>query len=155
MIRIWKSNHVEWLEHTVVARDLQHATEIRTLREDFAQELQRLEKAHAEHLRYVIEENQKLRDDLDRTRLLLNPALQSVELPKERTEPPKPTAESEIGTPWQRLQRRHALNMIELEKAERAKVNVVPVAPAVEGEHDGSVREGRIEAPLGEPGQAS
>lgn len=152
----WKSSHVEWLEQTVAALKMQANADVRDLRADHEKEIARLEKAHGEHLRYVIEENQKLRDDLDRTRLLLNPALQSVELPRERTEPPKPTEESEIGTPWQRLQRRHAHEMMELDKAERAKTSVpilVPVAPAVEGENNGSVREGRVEAPLGQQGQ--
>jgi hypothetical protein len=165
----WKSSRVKWLENELVANKLLHSNQMRDLREAHDLEVARLqsvhesarellEKAHADHLRYVIEENQKLRDDLDRTRLLLNPALQSVELPKERTEPPKPTEESEIGTPWQRLQRRHAHEMMELDKAERAKKSapiLVPVAPAVEGEHDGSVREGRNEAPLGQPGKTT
>jgi hypothetical protein len=115
-------------------------------------EIARLEKARGEQLLYVIEDNQKLRDDLDRIRLLLTPALQSVELAKERTEPPKPTEDTFLGTPWQRTQQQWAWKLRkEREEAERQKKAAANIpAPAVKGDEDGSTRSGRNEAPLGE-----
>lgn len=60
-------------------------------------------KAHAAELSRVIEENARLRDDLERVRLYLTPALQSVSLPKEERDATPPTPSGYAGTPWQRI----------------------------------------------------
>jgi hypothetical protein len=118
-----------------------------TLQYEAMRERAELKKAHAVELNRVIEENQKLRDDIDRTRLLLNPALQSVELPKERTEPPKPE-NVPTGTPWQRIQAEHAMRLAREEKDRAERKGTIPVlVPApVEGDSNGSARVGRNEA---------
>ena len=105
-----------------------------------------LKKAHAEELNRVIEENQKLKDDVDRFRLLLTPALQNVELPKERTAPPSPSAETVTGTPWQRTLKRELANQTENPKLRRA---MEAAAKAAQGESHGSSSEGRVDASLG------
>jgi len=104
-----------------------------------------LKKAHAEELNHVIEENQKLRDDMDRLRLLVTPALQNVELPKERSAPPPPRTDVFVGTPWQRIQAR------EMQKQDEAatRKHVRPADYPLEGEPNGSSSEGRVDAPLG------
>lgn len=90
--------------------------------------LAELKTAHARELNRVIEENQKLRDDADRLRLLLTPALQNVELPKERTAPPSPVEETITGTPWQRVLKKA---IVDQERA--AKVRFTKDAEAPDG----------------------
>jgi hypothetical protein len=136
---IFRSRHSIWLEEQLREVRSQHEQELarveslnQTIQFEAMRERVELKKAHAAELTRVIEENQKLRDDLDRVRLLLTPALQSVELPKERTEPPKPT-EIPVGTPWQRVQQEHRMRWNEIERLESSKQRFVP-APVVEGE---------------------
>jgi len=86
-----------------------------------------LKKAHASELSRVITESEKLKDDMDRLRLLVTPALQNVELPKERTGPPSFDKEVISGTPWQRILHREIAAQ---EKAAAPKyVNVADKPP--------------------------
>jgi hypothetical protein len=87
------SRHTLWLEQELEKREQHHREEI-----------VRLEKSHAEQLKYAIEENERLRDELTRTRYLLTPALQNVSLEPDNSPPPTPIEEG--GTPWQRILRR-------------------------------------------------
>lgn len=104
-----------------------------------------LKKAHAEELNRVIEENQKLRDDIDRIRLLLTPALQNVELPKERSASPPPMTPVFTGTPWQRVQQREMAKQDAVAAAKHTKPAEAPLG----GESHGSSSERRVDAPLG------
>lgn len=141
---VFISRHTLWLEKEIEDLKARHAVEVAYLK-----------KVHLEELTRAITENQKLRDDLDRTRLLLTPALQSVELPKERSEPPTPSPDDVlyIGTPWQRVLARHRLNE-ERKLKEAALLTTVPAAASMGGS-DGSEREGRVEAPLSEPSKTA
>jgi hypothetical protein len=103
-----------------------------------------LKKAHADELNRVIEENQKLRDDNERLRLLVTPALQTVELPKERSAPPPPSSEVFTGTPWQRVLQREIAAQDRAAAARHTK----PADAPLEGESHGSSSEGRNPAPL-------
>lgn len=117
-----------------------------TMEYEAMRERTELKSAHAAELNRVIEENQKLRDDMDRLRLLITPALQNVELPKERSAtPPPPRTETLIGTPWQRVLQR------EIAAQERAAVakHTIPAETPLEGESHGSSSERRVDAPLG------
>ena len=105
-----------------------------------------LKKAHAEELNRVIEENQKLRDDVERMRLVQIPALQQVELPRERTtQPPAPNPDTETGTSWQRIQRRE----IAAQEKRWNEKHVKPATDKPEGESNGVSSEGRKDVPLG------
>jgi hypothetical protein len=99
--------------------------------------------AHARELNRVIDENRKLQDDMDRLRLLLTPALQNVELPKERTAPPPPS-EVITGTPWQRVLQRE----IAAQERAAARKMTQPADVPLEGESHGSRSERRVDAPL-------
>lgn len=97
-----------------------------------------LKNAHAQQVSYVIQENAKLRDDLDRTRLFLTPALQSVQLRQDDSQPPPPS-EVPTGTPWQRVLARELKAQEEQDKFRKettASVNGVP--SAVDGGNNGS-----------------
>lgn len=132
---LFLSRHTLWLEE-----------ECQRLREDHLRQVEDLKKSYASQLSYVIEENQKLKDDMDRLRLLLTPALQNVELPKERsTLPPAPDFETVTGTPWDRIRARE----IAADEARWKKRHVKPVATAPEGESNGVFSEGRNDASLG------
>lgn len=118
------------------------------LRYEALRERTELKKAHAEELNRVIEDNQKLKDDMDRLRLLLTPALQNVELPKERTAPPSPSNATVTGTPWQRVLKREAELQEENPRLRRA-FDAVAKQAAAKGESHGSTSEGRVDASLG------
>lgn len=103
-----------------------------------------LKKAHADELNHAIEECQKLRDDNERLRLLVTPALQNVELPKERSAPQPPSKEVFTGTPWQRILQRE----IAAQDRTAAAKFVKPADAPLEGESNGSTSERRVDAPL-------
>lgn len=133
---LFKSSHTLWLETQVVELKAEHAKQIADLK-----------KTHGEQLAYAIKQADKLRDDLDRTRLLLNPALQSVTLKHEQdSSPPPPPSEIEGGTPWMRFR---AKAIAEQEVAAKPKNYVKPASTPVEGENHGGNGEGRVETPLG------
>jgi hypothetical protein len=90
----WKLPHTKWLEKQIAESEARHEKEIA-----------RLEKSHAEQLKYAIEENERLREELTRTRYLLTPALQSVSLEPDNT-PPAALSDENVGTPWQRILKR-------------------------------------------------
>ena len=90
----WKMPHTKWLEKQIAETEARHEREIA-----------RLEKSHAEQLKYAIEENERLREELTRTRYLLTPALQNVSLAPDNSPPPA-LSDEEVGTPWQRILKR-------------------------------------------------
>jgi predicted ribosome quality control (RQC) complex YloA/Tae2 family protein len=87
------SRHTIWLEKELEKQEQRHREEIA-----------RLQSTHAEQLKYAIEENERLRDELTRTRYLLTPQLRDVSLEPDNTPPPAPSDEG--GTPWQRILKR-------------------------------------------------
>jgi hypothetical protein len=88
------SRHTIWLERELEKQEQRHREEIA-----------RVEKSHAEQLKYAIEENERLREELTKTRYLLTPALQNVSL-KPDDAPPPALDDQEVGTPWQRILKR-------------------------------------------------
>lgn len=137
----WKNifRHTLWLEQ-----------ECLRLREDHLRQIDDLKKGYAAQVSYVIEENQRLKDDLDRFRLLLTPALQTVELPKEReareAAAPEPVEEIFTGTPFQRMAKKF---LAEQEKSASKRFVKPADAPLPQGESHGSTSEGRVDASLG------
>lgn len=165
--RIFRSHHTEWLENEILEMAIRHQAHTLWLQENHEKEIARLEalnldakvealrersdlkKAHAQELSRVIEDNQKLHDDLDRTRLFLTPALQSVSLGTEADRSSPPTPENvPTGTPWQRI-----LNREMKKQEDEAKQRLTKPADAPVGGSDGSNSEGRVEAPLSEQSQ--
>jgi len=125
----FKSSHTLWLE----------------------KEVEFLKKTHAEELSRVMVQNDKLRDELQRTRILLSPGLQAVTLPHENDdETPPPVMEPLSGTPWQRLK----AQMIR-EDDERWRKAQAKQATLAQGETDGVQREGRVDAPQRVEGKSS
>src|SRR6266403_637396 len=93
MSRPWfRSHHEEWLEE-----------QFEKLKVDHAQQITELKKAHELELLRAIEECARLRDEAQRIRLFLTPALQNVQLEPDKSAPPSPSAETYTGTPWQRI----------------------------------------------------
>jgi hypothetical protein len=140
---MFTSRHTLWLEKEI--EDLKHRHE---------KEIEDLKKTHAEQVLHAIEENRSLRDELERTRIVLTPALQSAVLPKERDNlaPPSPPKEMiPRGTPWQRVQAQYFADLDAQDKLKSSRF-VKPVDMPVEGDKNGNVREGRVETPLGQPG---
>lgn len=125
-----------------------HATALDALNLQLQYEAMRerveLKKAHADELNRAIEECQKLRDDNERLRLLVTPALQNVELPKERSAPQPPSKEVFTGTPWQRILQRE----IAAQDRTAAAKFVKPADAPLEGESHGSTSERRVDASL-------
>ena len=145
MWTLFRSHHAIWLEKEFEDLKARHLREIADLK-----------MAHAGELKRVIEDNQKLRDDLDRTRLFLNPALQSIEIrpTAEGSTLASPTLGAEYGgTPFQRIMARE-MRLQEQQAAEEerkrreaAGINTVPP----KGENDNAIREGRDAAPQSKP----
>jgi hypothetical protein len=136
---LFKSSHTLWLE-----------TQVAELRKSHLEELGRMKSAYAEEIKRVIQDNQKLRDDLDRTRLLLTPALQSVTLKHEQdsSPPPSPNLETPTGTPWQRFLKSEIARQ-EAEATTR-KNYVKPAEAPVEGANNGDAGQSGRVAPLSE-----
>ena len=104
----FKSNHVVWLEGLFATNEARHKEEMAVLRDQHEKEISRLEalnldaactalarieelkKTHAQQQSYVIEENQRLRDEAKRLQLLVIPALKNIELEPDKTPPPSP-----------------------------------------------------------------
>lgn len=168
MWKLFRNQRAEWLEQEISWMIQRHATEMLRLDNQHEKEIERvqalhttleyeamrerveLKTAHATELNRVIEENQRLRDDMDRLRLLVTPALQNVELPKERTGPPPPS-DVPVGTPWQRFQQREVARQEEAWARKHAK----PVAAPLEGDPNGISSERRVDAPLGGESKSS
>ena len=132
--RFFRSHHSEWLEE-----------QFEKLKADHLREIEDLKKAHAIELNRAIEDNARLREEAERIRLYLTPALQSVQLEPDRSAPPLP-AEVPTGTPWMRILKRE----IARQEAEAAARVTKPAEAPVKGESNGNAGEGRIEAPLSE-----
>lgn len=171
-MKIFRNRRAEWLERELQWQQERHQAELnikecdqakhladvqslnQTLQYEAMRERVELKKAHAEELSRVIEENQRLKDDLDRFRLLLTPALQSVELPKEReareATTPEPREEVFQGTPFQRMAKKF---LAEQEKSSGKRYVRPADAPLAQGESHGSTSEGRVDASLGGKGK--
>lgn len=156
IVELWKaevSRNVDAMAALIRAHE-NHVAAIEALNLQLQYEAMRerveLKTAHAAELNRVIEENQRLRDDMDRLRLLVTPALQNVELPKERTGPPPPS-DVPVGTPWQRFQQREVARQEEAWARKHAK----PVAAPLEGDPNGISSERRVDAPLGGESKSS
>jgi hypothetical protein len=134
--KIFRSHHTEWLEN-----------EIAVLRDAHDKEITDLKKAHADELNRAIEESARLRDEAQRIRLYLTPALQNVQLEPDKSAPPVPSVATYTGTPWQRILAR--------EIAKQEKEVAARFTKPVEGESDGISSEGRVSTPLGEQSKPS
>lgn len=151
LVEMWKESACRQIDSTAQLVDAHkaHVAAIEALNLQLQFEAMRerteLKKAHADELNRVIEENQKLRDDIDRLRLLVTPALQNVELPKERSSAPPPPSETFTGTPWQRVLQREIAAQDRAAAAKHTK----PAGAPLEGESHGSSSEGRVDASLG------
>src|SRR5262245_53596178 len=82
-----------WLEKELLRVQERYENELNIVRSSFQKQLDD-----------AITVNQNLRDELQRTRILLSPGLQAVHLPQEHDEstPPKDLFEIPTGTSWQR-----------------------------------------------------
>ncbi len=85
-------------------------------------ELTDIKARHDKELVRYREENQSLRDELERTRMLLSPALQSVTLHPEPEPRRDPNAPPEFGgSPFQRMQARAAWEIAQRLKMDEAQ----------------------------------
>jgi hypothetical protein len=134
--KLFLSHHSEWLEEQFEKLKVSHL-----------RELEDLKKAHAEELKRAIEDNARLRDETERMRIYLTPALQSVSTVPDNSAPPSPAPDAYTGTPWQRILKRE----IARQEAEAAARLTKPADAPVKGESNGNAGEGRNEAPLREP----
>jgi hypothetical protein len=89
-------------------------------------ELEDLKKRHLEEMNRVITDNKSLREELERTRILLTPAIQNIR-PGVQPEEPAPQALGKefVGTPWMRIQARILREIEEQEKAQETQRNLV------------------------------
>jgi len=133
----FRSHHEEWLEE-----------QFEKLKADHAQQITDLKKAHAEELARAIEDSRILREEAQRIRLYLTPALQSVQLEPDKAAPPSPAPDTYTGTPWMRILQR------EIAKQEKA-VAARYTQPVAKGESDDNGSEGRIDASQREPSAPS
>lgn len=124
---IFRSHHTQWLEQEYADLKTRHDRELTELRKSFQ-----------EQLKDVTVDRDRLRDELQRTRILLSPGLQGVALPHEQDDEPPPVATTPTGTPWQRVKAR--MWEEELARVREAK-----------GESDGVSRQSGKDAPLGKP----
>lgn len=118
--KFFRSHHTEWLEQ-----------EIAVLRAAHDKEITELKKAHADELSRAIEECARLREEAQRIRLYLTPALQNVQLEPDKSAPPAPSPETYTGTPWQRILQK-ALHEQE-EKVAQRFTQPVPAEKEAEG----------------------
>ena len=169
--KIFRSHHVLWLEHELFEMVRRHMVAMLELENKHKEEIARIEslnqtiqfeamrertelkKAHAEELKRVIEEKQKLWDELTKVRYVENPALRQVQVntAEDNTPPPSPKIDASVGTPWQRVQRHYA----DLEERAAKTRFTKPAEAPVEGEKHGDDGAGRNSAPLGEPSKVA
>jgi hypothetical protein len=131
MTTIFRSHHTQYLENLI----------------------EEMKKSHADQMKYVIEDNQRLRAELERTRLLLTPALKEVDRYEGPDNSPPPSLVFDIekhGTPWQRVQAREARLQREADAEEERKRKEAVAASGVnlKGDNDGNVRQQGESAPL-------
>ena len=134
LFELFTSRHTRWLEDEIKQERIQHAAEIESLK-----------KVHAEQVSYAITECERLRSEIGRLRLYLEPSLEAEQpgqsKEKSGAEPP-PIG----GTPWMRVLAREIRAQEENWQARHLK-------PAEEEKLDGGSSEGRTEIPLSEPSQ--
>ena len=125
---LFTSRHTKWLER----------------------EIEELKKTHALEMERVITQNQRLQDELQRTRILLTPGLQAVSLPHEHDDSPPPVSAEPTGTPWMRVRARELKRLDDEWRAQQEKN-----AAAAKGDANGSIRSGSNSPSLGEPSKPS
>lgn len=90
---IFVSRHTKWLEDELTDLKLRHAAELAAVRSSFQKQLED-----------AITHNQRLRDELERTRMFLQPGIAHTELPHEQENESTPTAKEDFklpaGTRW-------------------------------------------------------
>ena len=111
----------------------------------FRTSLAELKSSHATELIRVIEDKQRIWDELTKVRYVQTPALQNVRLEEDKTPPPSPQSSEYLGTPWQQVLARYEK---EQQRADRVRYTA-PVA--AQGDANGMDSTGRIEPPLGQP----
>lgn len=159
IVGLWKEQVCQRIDAEVrlIEAHREHVAAIEALNTQLQFEAMRerteLKKAHAEELKRVIEEKQKLWDELTKVRYVETPALRQVQVNSEKDDsaPPSPKFETPVGTPWQRVQKFYA------DQEERAaKVRLTkPAETPVEGAQHGDAGDGRNSAPLGEPSKVA
>lgn len=99
---------------------------IKDQKTDFAERVAELKSAHAAELNRVIEERDRLRDDLDRTRLFLNPGLANVNTSRTPDTSGPPVPENvPVGGAWSRVLAREMKKQQDdaiAEEAERKRI---------------------------------
>lgn len=99
---------------------------IKDQKTDFAERVVELKSAHAAELNRVIEERDRLRDDLDRTRLFLNPGLANVSTSRTPDTSGPPVPENvPVGGAWSRVLAREMKKQQDdaiAEEAERKRI---------------------------------
>lgn len=110
------------------------------------QEFENLKKAHAIELAHAITEADRYRDEAQRLRLYLTPALQNVQLDPDRSAPPSPAQDVDTGTPWMRILRKAQREQEE----EAARKFTKPADAPVKGESNGNDGERRNATSLSE-----
>lgn len=118
--------HLQRLRHAAECDRLEsrHNSEIarleslhQTIEFEAMRELAEAKKAHAAELARVINDSQKMWDELTKMRYVQTPALQTVDLEPDR-KPPSLSPASGQGTPWQQVLRR------EMQKQEEEAASV-------------------------------
>ena len=106
---------------------------IKDQKTDFAERVAELKSAHAAELNRVIEERDRLRDDLDRTRLFLNPGLANVSTSRTPDTSGPPVPENvPVGGAWSRVLAREMKAQEEAAKTEEAeRKRIAAEAPKV------------------------
>jgi len=129
----FKSNLVHSLEN-----------EVAYLRSQLAEQ----KTAYAAEISRVITHNERLAEELQRTRVLLSPGLQGITLPHEIEDDASEAKEViSFATPWQREEARL--------HAEDAKRTALRKTAAAQGASDGNVRSTGAAPPLSESSKAS
>ena len=167
-----RADHIEYLQSMLMQSETRRAEEIIALRAQHAEEIARreslaldyecamlrrieeLKSAHAVEAERAITENQRLRDDVERMRILATPALQHVEVNPDRSAPPAPQQEVYRGTPWQRIQARELAKQQEA-AAHRRVQPAEATANDEGGTSNGGKSDGRVHAPLGGPSETA
>lgn len=120
---------------------------IRDLRADFAERIAELKSTHAEQMKYAISECERLRDDLDRTRLFLNPGLANVSTSRTPDTSGPPVPENvPVGGAWSRVLAREMKKQQDdaiAEEAERKRIAAEAPKVAAIGAPDGQAEVSR------------
>jgi len=139
---------IRWLSDLFTSR---HTTWLESEYHGLKQQIVDLKKMHAEEMACAIKERESLRDELQRTRLLISPGLQAVSLPHEQEEP-APVVSGYAGTPWQRVLQREIAAQ---EKQSTLSADAAKIAATLKEESHGGNEQRRSSAPQRESGAPS